>query len=286
MSVQKNIQIRNIPIIRKGDKIMKERRQTRGQVCQELEARLVDDLKFSSGRIIGSMCTSPHQLGREVYTRYLEKNLGDPGLFPATAQLEREVIEMMGTLLSNPKAAGNVVTGGTEANLIALNAFRNRESVMATSRIRREVIVPVSGHCSFDKAARLLGLKLTKVPLTHSFQVDIESVEQAINDDTLALVGIAGTTGLGVVDPIDELSHLAIENDLPLHVDAAFGGFVLPFLSDLGYVTPEFDFKLPGVSTLTIDPHKMGLAPIPAGGILFRDSNLQRSIEHSIPYLA
>lgn len=265
---------------------MKERGKTRGEVCQELEARLADDLKFSSGRIIGSMCTSPHELGREVYARFLEKNLGDPGLFPATARLEREVIEMMGTLLSNPKAVGNIVTGGTEANVIALNAVRNRESVVAKSAIRKEIIAPVSVHCSFDKAARLLGLKLTKVPLADSFQVDIEAVEHAINAETLALVGIAGTTSLGVVDPIDKLSHLAMENDLCLHVDAAFGGFVLPFLRDLGYKAPEFDFKVSGVSTITIDPHKMGLAPIPAGGILFRDSDLQRRIEHRIPYLA
>lgn len=278
--------MRNTPIIRKEDKIMEERGKTIGQVYQELETRLAHDLKFNSGKIIGSMCTSPHQLGREVYTKYLEKNLGDPGLFPATAQLEGEVIEMMGTLLSNPKAAGNIVTGGTEANMIALNAFKNREVVVAKSGIRREVIAPISVHCSFDKAARLLGLKLTKVPLTDSFQVDIESVEHAINDRTLALVGIAGTTTLGVVDPIDKLSHIAIENDLPLHVDAAFGGFVLPFLTDLGYETPEFDFKVPGVSTITIDPHKMGLAPIPAGGILFKDSDLQKTIEHRIPYLA
>ncbi len=265
---------------------MEERGETSREVCQELEARLANDLEFSSGRIIGSMCTLPHELGRKVYFRYLEKNLGDPGLLPATAQLEREVIEVMGTLLSNPKAVGNIVTGGTEANVIALDSVRNRESAAAGSTMHREIIAPASVHCSFDKAARLLGLELTKVPLTESFQVDIEAVEHAINADTLALVGVAGTTSLGIVDPIDKLSQLAVENDLRLHVDAAFGGFVLPFLRDLGHKPPEFDFKVPGVSTITIDPHKMGLAPIPAGGILFRDSDLQRPIEHRIPYLA
>jgi tyrosine decarboxylase/aspartate 1-decarboxylase len=286
MSAQRTIQTRNTPIIRVEWKIMEERGRTSEEVCQQLEALLANDSTFNSGRIIGSMCTLPHELGRKVYTRYLEKNLGDPGLFPATARLEREAIEMMGTLLSNPKAVGNIVTGGTEANVIALDALRNRESVVAKSAIRREIIAPASVHCSFDKAARLLGLRLTKVPLTETFQVDVEATEHAINAETLALVGIAGTTSLGVVDPIDTLSQLAMENDLRVHVDAAFGGFVLPFLRDLGHKPPEFDFKVPGVSTITIDPHKMGLAPIPAGGILFRDSHLQRPIEHRIPYLA
>ena len=99
-------------------------------------------------------------------------------------------------------------------------------------------------------------------------------------------MGIAGTTGLGVVDPIEELSEVALERGLFLHVDAAFGGFVLPFLTELGYKAPRFGFELPGVSSITVDPHKMGLAPIPAGGIIFRNSDLKKAIAWKVPYLA
>jgi len=92
--------------------------------------------------------------------------------------------------------------------------------------------------------------------------------------------------GLGVVDPISELSEIAVKKDLYLHVDAAFGGFVLPFLKELEFDVPGFDFSLPGVCSITIDPHKMGLAPIPAGGILFRNEKLRNAVAWNVSYLA
>jgi tyrosine decarboxylase/aspartate 1-decarboxylase len=260
---------------------MREKGLPAEAVLEELKRKLHGDFTFQSGRILGSMCTYPHRLARQVYAEFLEKNLGDPGLFPATAEIEREVIQTLGELLSNPHASGNIVTGGTEANVLALWAFKNLRM-----KNGGEIVVPVSAHCSFDKAASLLGFKIVRVGLNNGFQVDVEAARKAITPKTIALVGIAGTTGLGVVDPIDELSDLALEHNLLLHVDAAFGGFVLPFLKELGYKTPEFDFSLPGVSSITIDPHKMGLAPIPAGGILFRNEELRKAIAWKVPYLA
>lgn len=249
-------------------------------IIKELETILEQDLTFDSGKIIGSMCTQPHPFSRKIYSRFLEKNLGDSGLFPATAKLEYEAIRMIGRLLSNPAASGQIVTGGTEANLLALLAARK-----TTVPSHREVITPSSAHFSFDKAADLLGLKIVKVRLNHDFQVDIDVVRHAINSHTVALVGIAGTTELGVVDPIIELSEIAQQNDVYLHIDAAFGGFILPFLKKLNYDIRDFDFKLPAVCSMTVDPHKMGLAPIPAGGIIFRNEELREKVHWKIPYL-
>ncbi len=250
-------------------------------VLKELESKLKDDLTYDSGRIMGSMCTSPHEFAKQVYMKFLEKNLGDPGLFRATVQLEKEAIGMLGSLLSHPDACGHIVSGGTEANILALWAARN-----LAENERREVIVPLSAHCSFDKAANLLNLRLIKVKLNDRFQMDIKETEKAVTEKTVAIVGVAGTTGLGVVDPMPELSEIALAHDTYLHVDAAFGGFVLPFLRDLGSNVPDFDFGLPGVCSITVDPHKMGLAPIPAGGILFRDEKMIRSVSTRVPYLA
>jgi tyrosine decarboxylase/aspartate 1-decarboxylase len=253
----------------------------RSAVLKELEIRLQRDLAYASGKILGSMCTKPHSFAKHVYMRYFEKNLGDPGLFPATSELEREAVQMLGSLLSNPEAYGHIVSGGTEANILALWAARN----LAKGR-RREVVIPVSAHVSFDKAADMLGLKLVKVRLNKQFQVDVNAVKNAITSKTAAIVGIAGTTGLGVVDPIPELSKIAEAHDVYLHVDAAFGGFILPFLKEMGFEVSAFDFKLRGVSSITVDPHKMGLAPIPAGGILFRDKRAVEAISKSVRYLA
>lgn len=251
-------------------------------ILKELKSKLQGDFTYNSGKIIGSMCTNPHPLAKKVYTHYIDRNIGDPGLFPGVVELEREAIQMLGVLLSNPKASGNIVTGGTEANTLALWAAKK----LANKEKNCEVIVPVSAHCSFDKAADLLGLKIVKVRLNSKFQVDVDAVKKAVTSNTIAIVGIAGTTSLGVVDPISELSKIAVGKNLYLHVDAAFGGFVLPFLKELGFNVPEFDFRLLGVSSITIDPHKMGLAPIPAGGILFRNEDIKKSITWNVSYLA
>lgn len=250
-------------------------------LLQKLKTKLQEDSTYSSGKVLSSMCTKPHNFARRVYMQCLEKNLGDPSLFPATAELEREAIQMLGALLSNPNAAGCIVSGGTEANVLALWTARN-----LAKKEKHEVIVPVSAHFSFDKAADLLGLKLVKVRLNDQFQVDTKALEGAITPKTVAIVGIAGTTDLGIVDPIPELSEIALAHDIYLHVDAAFGGFVLPFLKELGFDAPDFDFRLPGVCSITIDPHKMGLAPIPAGGILFKDASMMEAISMRVPYIA
>ncbi|MGQ9459705.1 MAG: tyrosine decarboxylase MfnA [Candidatus Bathyarchaeaceae archaeon] len=262
-------------------KKMPEEGLPKSLILKELETKLQRDLTYSSGKILGSMCTKPHSFAKQVYLHYLEKNLGDPGLFPASTELEQEAIHMLGSLLSNPNASGRIVSGGTEANILALWTARN-----LAKKKRDEIIVPVSAHCSFDKAADLLNLKLIKVRLNHNFQMDVKAAEEAITPKTVAIVGVAGTTGLGVIDPIHELSEIALAHNIYLHVDAAFGGFVLPFLKELGFNAPDFDFKLPGVCSITVDPHKMGLAPIPAGGILFRDASMTEAVSMRVPYLA
>jgi len=260
---------------------MHERGLPKNVVLKELENRLQKDFTYNSGKILGSMCASPHPFAKQVYTSFIEKNLGDPGLFPATAELEKEAVQMLGSLLSYSKAVGHIVSGGTEANMLAMWAARNQ-----ADNKRCEIVVPASAHISFEKAADLLNLRLIKVRLSNNFRMDIKDAERKVTGKTCAIVGVAGTTGLGVVDPVTELSEIALTNDVPLHVDAAFGGFVLPFLRELGFDVPDFDFKLPGVSSITVDPHKMGMAPIPAGGILFRDETMMKTVSKRISYLA
>ena len=118
--------------------------------------------------------------------------------------------------------------------------------------------------------------------LDSSFRVNPSEVENLINKNTVAVVGTAGTAELGVVDPIDKLSEIALQHGVFLHVDAAFGGLVIPFLK---HTQPSFDFSLDGVESMTVDPHKMGMAAIPAGGILFKDATSLDYIKTETPYL-
>jgi len=252
----------------------------RREISEKLKCFKKMDMAYKSGRILGSMCTGPHEVGVEAYYMFLESNLGDPGLFKGTRQIEKEVIEMLGSLLGKKDVCGHIITGGTEANIMAMWAARNSSSVE-----NPEIIVPKSAHFSFKKAADMLCLKIRKAELDENYRVDIGSVKELISPDTVAVVGIAGTTELGVIDPVEELSNLCLRKNIYLHIDAAFGGFSIPFLNYAGYDFPKFDFSLSGVSSITVDPHKMGLAPIPTGCILFRDKTYLESISTETPYL-
>ncbi len=253
------------------------------EVAALVTQRLAADLTFTSGHILGSMCSQPHPFAAGIFEEHLAKNIGDPGLHPALAEMEEETIRLLGSLFSNPEAVGSIVTGGTEANLLAMWTAKNR-----TPASRREVVLPETAHFSFEKASSLMDLKLVKIPVDADNRVDIKEYTRAIGPKTMALVGIAGTTGLGAVDPIEEIAGLAVKHNLYLHIDAAFGGFVLPFLEAAGYPHRHsaFDFRLDGISSITIDPHKMGRAPIPSGCILYRGEEIAGSSTTHVSYLA
>ncbi len=227
-------------------------------------------------KVLSAMCTIPHPIAVKAHMHFIESNLGDFGLFQGTKELEEKVITLMGGLLGDPDACGYITTGGTESNIQALRTSRN-----LSRKKYPNVIVPSSAHFSFDKVADLLGIEVRKADLDTDFKVDIGSVESLIDDNTAALVGIAGSTEFGQIDPIDRLAELAMSRDIFLHVDAAFGGFVIPFL-DKKY---NFDFSVGGVSSITSDPHKMGLSTIPAGGLLFREEACLLPLEIDTPYL-
>lgn len=263
---------------------MNEKPISKDAIFKELDEYQAMDCSYSDGRILGSMCTEAHPIAKEAFYKFLDSNLGDPGLFKGTKMIEDEVLKIIGSFLSIENPAGHIVTGGTEANLMAIRAARN----IARDKYgikNGEIIVPKSAHFSFNKASDMLNLKLVHAGLNKDYAIDQDCVSDLINENTVAIVGIAGTTELGMIDPISELSEIAIENDIHLHVDAAFGGFSIPFLKEEGYDFPDFDFSLEGVRSITVDPHKMGLAPIPAGGILFRDKRFLEAMNVDSPYL-
>lgn len=227
-------------------------------------------------RVLSAMCTHPHKIAVKAHMQFIESNLGDFGLFPGTHDLELEVMRMMGDLMNGPSVHGYVTTGGTESNIQALRAMRNICNIRNPN-----VIIPESAHFSFDKIADMLEIEIRKAALDSEFKVDMDSMKSLVDEHTIGLVGIAGSTEFGQIDPIKEMSELAVEKGIFLHVDAAFGGFVIPFLKN----PPAFDFALEGVTSIGIDPHKMGLSTIPSGGLLFRDLKHLHHLQTHTPYL-
>ncbi|MCD5424936.1 MAG: tyrosine decarboxylase MfnA [Methanosarcinaceae archaeon] len=253
---------------------MNEKGISKQEVYHLLDNAKKKDVDYS--RVLSAMCTPPHEIAIDAHIKFIESNMGDYGLFLGTRELEMEVISMMGHLFHATKTFGYISTGGTESNIQAIRSMRNLHGSKNPN-----IIVSDSAHFSFDKIEDMLKIEIRKAELNSDFKVDINSMENLIDDDTVAIVGIAGSTEFGQIDPIEEISKLALKNNIPLHVDAAFGGFVIPFL-DGEY---KFDFSLNGVSSISIDPHKMGLSTIPSGILLFKDLKYIKTLQIDTPYL-
>ncbi|ELZ44458.1 L-tyrosine decarboxylase [Halorubrum coriense DSM 10284] len=238
----------------------------------------------SFDRVLSSMCTEPHPAARAAAERFLATNPGDPATYEAVADLERRAVEGLATLSAHPTpgdAAGYVTSGGTEANVQAVRSARNRHDGSDGRHGGKavNVVAPTSAHFSFTKAAEVLGVELRTVPLDDDYRADPDAVAAAVDDDTALVVAVAGSTEYGRVDPIPELAAVAGEVGARLHVDAAWGGFVLPFTDH------AWSFADAAVDTLTIDPHKYGQAPVPAGGLLAREDAALDALAVDTPYL-
>jgi tyrosine decarboxylase/aspartate 1-decarboxylase len=253
---------------------MNEKGLTEKEVLSLLIQTKNKDLKYN--RVLSSMCTYPHEIAVKAHTQFIESNMGDFGLFQGTYNMEQEIIKMLGSMLHCPTVNGYLTTGGTESNIQAIRSMRNAHRVNNPN-----IVVPESAHFSFDKIADILNIEVKKAEIDNELKVCLDSFESLIDENTVGLLGIAGSTEFGQIDPISGLSKIALEKNLFLHIDAAFGGFVLPFLPE----QHEFDFSLEGVSSIAIDPHKMGLSTIPSGVLLFRNFEDLINLKAETPYL-
>jgi tyrosine decarboxylase/aspartate 1-decarboxylase len=225
-------------------------------------------------RVLSSMCTHPHPAAREAAERFLATNPGDPGTYETVAALEGDVVHTLGEMTGIDSPAGYVTSGGTEANVQALRIARNRATTDDPN-----VVAPAHVHFSFTKAADVLDLELRTAP-TVDHRADPDALQRLIDADTVCVVGVAGTTAWGTIDPIQAIAELAADAGALCHVDAAWGGFYLPFTDH------EWHFGHADVDTLTIDPHKAGQAAVPAGGLLARSEDLLAELAVDTPYLA
>jgi len=195
---------------------------------------------------------------REANELYLFENALNPMRFPSLRAMESDVVAMTTDLLHGDVDAGGTMTsGGTESILMAVKTARDR------GRAERgitdpEMLVPLSAHPAFAKAAQYLGVRLRHIPLRADLRADVDSVARSLTDQTVLVVGSAPNYPHGVIDPIPELAAVAAEHGVSFHTDACVGGFLLPFYERLGHPVPLFDFRVPGVTTISADVHKYG----------------------------
>lgn len=259
---------------------MQDQGWTKSKVMAELRRTRKEDATFDKGGIVGSMCTAPHEVALAAQSMYAEVNLGDPAHFPGSARLEQEALQDLLDLFHAPRGAeGRFTSGGTEANILACWLAREKTK-------RRQVIVPDSAHFSFEKAVRLLDMELVTVPTEHGGHADPDAMAEAVTPQTALMVAIAGTTELGLIDPVEEMALWCYRNEVLMHVDAAYGGYLLPFMAEAGRKPVRFDFDAPGVWSIAVDPHKGAMATIPAGVLMLRDGRDWARTAVKSPYVS
>ena len=242
------------------------------EIKEKIRQICASNYSYRDGRILNSICSEPLDIAVWAYKQMLLSNLGDTRIFGSLKKMEQEVTAMLGNLLHNNSVAGNIVTGGTEANLLAM--YVARQAGFQKGIKYPEAVASEAVHFSFNKACAFLGIKLITVKTDENFQVQAQELESKITKNTTAVIATAGTSETGTVEHIKETGEIAKKYGIYFHVDAASGGFLLPFMEDAGYKSVPFDFALESVDSITIDPHKYGMSVIPGGFILFRNREL------------
>jgi glutamate/tyrosine decarboxylase-like PLP-dependent enzyme len=241
----------------------------------ELESAKAQDYSWRKGRMALYFYWLNEELERvqkEAYTTFWTENGLGMRAFPSLKRLEDEVIAMGLDLLHAPAGAGATFTsGGSESIFLALRAARvkaERERGIE----KPNIVIPKTAHLTFNRAADFQQIAVRRIPTGANFQADVAGMRDAIDQNTIALVGSAPNYPFGVVDPIAEIAALAAARGLWMHVDACVGGFLAPWAKRLGEPLPDWDFSVPGVCSISADLHKYGMAAKGASLMMVRDA--------------
>ena len=251
------------------------------QVLGTLKAFKSRDMDWKAGKVwcyVYNPGDDPNDVVKEAYMSFLTENGLDPTVFPSMLKLETDVIRMVAGLLHGDESVvGHMTTGGTESIMLAVKTARDRARVLHPEITRPEMVLPKTAHAAFHKAAHYLSVTPVVVDINPTtFKVEAESMRAAITENTILLVASSPSYSQGVIDPIAEIGALAQEKDLLFHVDGCVGGIHLSFMRKLGYDVPDFDFSIPGVTSISADLHKYGYAAKGASTILYRHKDIRK----------
>lgn len=235
--------------------------------------------RWEEGRVSGAVYHGGEDILRvqaKAYAQFSVANQLHPDIFPGIRKMESEVVEMVLNIFNGPKGScGTSTSGGTESLLLTCLAAREK-AFRERGITEPEIIAPPTIHAGFDKAAYYFKMKLVHAPLDpETFKVDLKVVEKLINKNTVLLAGSAPNFPHGIIDDIQGLGELATKNNIPLHVDACLGSFIVPFMEEAGFSIPLFDFRVPGVTSISCDTHKYGFAPKGSSIIMYRDNKMR-----------
>lgn len=246
-----------------------------------LQAMAADDVRWDEGRVFSLAYDAGPQVRKvaeRAYAMFSSANALNTDAFPSLRTMQAEVIAIVqGWLRAPASAAGFMTSGGTESILMAVKAARQR-GLVERGITHPNFVLPVSAHAAFDKAAHYFGLECRRSPVGPDWRADPSAMADAIDDDTVLLVGSAPQYPQGVIDPIADIASIGRSRNVNVHVDACMGGVTLPFLERLGEKLPLWDFRLDGVTSISVDLHKYGYTSKGSSVVVYRD-RIQRSYQ-------
>jgi glutamate/tyrosine decarboxylase-like PLP-dependent enzyme len=252
---------------------------TQGEIVETLTAMRAGDARWQDGKTFGMVYDAGpevHAVVEAVAQLFLHDNALNTQAFPSLARIQSDVVRITADLLhGDAGVAGFMTSGGTESILCAVKAARERGRE-ERGITEPEMVVAASAHAAFHKAAHYFGIRLHKVPVREDWRADVDAMATLVGPDTVLVVGSAPQYPQGVIDPIPELAALAADVGASFHTDACMGGFLLPFMEELGHDVPPWDFRVEGVTTISADLHKLGYAPKGASVVLHRSKDLRR----------
>ncbi len=249
------------------------------KILEEMNASESGDVNWEEGRVWSLVyhATDEHtEFLKKVHNRYFSENALSPLAFPSLRKYETEVVSMVADLFQgDKKCCGSMTSGGTESIMTAILTYREWAEDKYPDIEKPEMILPSSAHPAFEKGADYFKVKSIRVPVDKETHLaDVKAMKEAITENAILLVGSACDYPRGVVDPIAEIAALAKERNIGMHVDACLGGFMLPFVKELGYPVPDFDFSVPGVTSISADTHKYGYGAKGTSTIIYRSDKI------------
>ena len=225
----------------------------------------------------GSKIVELDELLNAAWEKYMHTNALNPLIYPSLRKMENEVVSMTTMMLNgDSNCAGSLTSGGTESILMAVKTYRDRARAACPHITNPNMVVATTIHPAFEKAAHYFDVEIIHVEINASdARINIDEVRKAINSSTILLVGSAPQYCHGVIDCITDLSDLALKHNVGLHVDACFGGFMLPWVEKLGHAVPLWDFRVPGVTSVSADIHKYGYSSKGASVVVYRTEKLR-----------
>jgi sphinganine-1-phosphate aldolase len=251
------------------------------EVLREMNSFTDKDVDWRTGKVMTGLYdpgAAAHAVAVEAYTRFLPHNALYVNMYPSIGKMEKDVVVSVAELLrADDEVVGNITSGGTESIMMAIKTARDWAKVNRPEITEPEMVLPVSAHPAFLKAAHYYNVKVVQTAIElKEYRADLSSFEKALGKNTIIAVGSAPNFSHGSIDPISKMAKLAADRGILFHVDGCVGGIYMSVMRRMGYDLPDFDFTVPGVTSISADLHKYGYAPKNSSVILYRNRDLRK----------